>query len=239
MASSRKATDNGPGSGRCCATASRLVRPLRSAGAVVAAATVVVALSAAGATAVTKSSISVSPASVQRGGTVVIYGAVPNSGDRACMADNDVILTSTSGLFPGDGFGPHVPRDASGAFRHRYTIPLSTPPGRTRSGCAVAAQTSVSRPACGSPTRSSTSPAARHRPVSAEPVRSPLPGNGCWPVARTPCHCRDTCNRGAGTTQGHRRRRDGPGTGDISATHQSGHPGDRSIRTGSPGRALS
>lgn len=69
-------------------------------------------------------SISVSPSTVAAGGTVVFSGTVPISG---CPQGADVILTDAA-LFPPDGHGPQVPRDATGSFQTSYTVPASTPP---------------------------------------------------------------------------------------------------------------
>jgi hypothetical protein len=78
-----------------------------------------------------ESTISVSPKVVAAGQAVRISGSTPISG---CPADDDAILTATEALFPEAGFGPHVPRDSSGAFSVSYTVPTSTPPGVYRIG---------------------------------------------------------------------------------------------------------
>jgi len=54
---------------------------------------------------------------------------VPVSGTRSCAAGDPVELTSTAALFPPDGFGLQVARDAAGNFHTTYTIPTATPPG--------------------------------------------------------------------------------------------------------------
>ncbi len=79
--------------------------------------------------AVAASSVSVSPSTVLAGGTVVITGAIPTTGDQSCLQDDVAIITSTGALFPPDGFGPQASRDASGAFHIDYTVPTSTPAG--------------------------------------------------------------------------------------------------------------
>jgi hypothetical protein len=69
--------------------------------------------------------VTVSPNVVPAGGTVTVSGSVSVA---SCAASNPVILTDTA-LFPPDGFGPTVARNASGAFSTTYTVPASTPPG--------------------------------------------------------------------------------------------------------------
>src|SRR6516162_5046917 len=71
-------------------------------------------------------SVTVSPVAVPAGGTVTISGSVDVS---QCPASEGVTLTSTAALFPPDGFGPVVARNASGAFSIAHTVPASTPPG--------------------------------------------------------------------------------------------------------------
>jgi hypothetical protein len=70
------------------------------------------------------SSISVRPKVVDAGGQVRISGSTPVSD---CPADDAAILTSNADLFPPDGFGPVVPRDANGAFSVVYRVPATTP----------------------------------------------------------------------------------------------------------------
>jgi hypothetical protein len=72
------------------------------------------------------SSISVRPNVAAAGQQVRISGSTPVSD---CPADDAAILTSTASLFPPDGFGPVVPRDAAGAFSVVYRVPVSTPAG--------------------------------------------------------------------------------------------------------------
>jgi len=79
--------------------------------------------------AVAQSSVTVAPSSATVGGTVAISGRVPVSGTASCPADDAAQLTSTADLFPPDGFGPQVSRDASGAFHVSYTVPATTPVG--------------------------------------------------------------------------------------------------------------
>src|SRR5579859_6738800 len=77
----------------------------------------------------TGASIMVSPATVPIGGDVTISGVVPTTGPASCPQPDGVTITSTAQFFPGDGFGPTVSRDATGAFQVVYTVPASTPPG--------------------------------------------------------------------------------------------------------------
>jgi hypothetical protein len=77
------------------------------------------------------SSISVRPTVVAAGDQVHISGSTPVSD---CPADDAAILTSTADLFPPDGFGPAVPRDAAGAFAVDYRVPTSTPAGAYQIG---------------------------------------------------------------------------------------------------------
>ncbi len=73
-------------------------------------------------------SITVSPSSAAPASTVTIAGNVPSTGTPSCPSD-PVQLVSTAALFPGDGFGPQVTRDASGDFHTDYVIPATTPAG--------------------------------------------------------------------------------------------------------------
>jgi hypothetical protein len=75
------------------------------------------------------SNITVSPSSANNGSTVTISGNVPVSGTASCDPTDPVQLTSTSDLFPPDGFGPQATRDASGNFQTQYVIPATTPAG--------------------------------------------------------------------------------------------------------------
>jgi hypothetical protein len=70
-------------------------------------------------------SISVSPSSVPPGGVVHISGSIPT---KDCAASNGATITGQSALFPPDGFGPTVTRDANGDFAVDYTVPATTPP---------------------------------------------------------------------------------------------------------------
>ena len=77
------------------------------------------------------SRVTVTPAVVGRGGLVIISGSVspvtcpvPGGG-----APGGSILTSDNGLFPPDGFGPDLPRNASGGFSTPYTLPITVTPG--------------------------------------------------------------------------------------------------------------
>jgi hypothetical protein len=78
-------------------------------------------------------SIMVSPSTAAQGDTVTISGNVPVTGSRSC-APGVVTLTSADLFAAAGGFGPQVPRDASGNFETTYTIPIDTPPGTYRIG---------------------------------------------------------------------------------------------------------
>jgi hypothetical protein len=69
-------------------------------------------------------SISVSPSSVEAGGTVHISGALPVAD---CPSSDDVTITGDSSLFPPDGMGPSASRDAQGGFELDYSVPAATP----------------------------------------------------------------------------------------------------------------
>ena len=97
--------------------------------AIAAAAVVVVALLAQASVADAQSAISVSPSSAPQGGTITISGNVPVSGNAPCAAGDAAQLTSSSDLFPPDGFGPQAARDATGNFQTQYVIPATTPAG--------------------------------------------------------------------------------------------------------------
>src|SRR5947208_58826 len=56
-------------------------------------------------------SISVTPSTTTTGGTVHISGSVDVQG---CPQSDDATITGPSALFPPDGFGPDVSRDANG-----------------------------------------------------------------------------------------------------------------------------
>ncbi len=75
-------------------------------------------------------SITATPASAHPGDGVTIAGLVPTTGTIFCPATDATRLTSTAPLFPPDGLGPQVPRDATGNFHVTYTIPATTPPGK-------------------------------------------------------------------------------------------------------------
>jgi hypothetical protein len=76
---------------------------------------------------ISSASINVVPSVVARGATVRISGSVS---PQACASSDMVTVTGASALFPPDGFGPTVQRDASGNFGVDYTVPLSAPTGR-------------------------------------------------------------------------------------------------------------
>jgi type 1 fimbria pilin len=71
-------------------------------------------------------SVSVTPSTTTPGGTVHISGSVDI---QSCPRSDDVTIGGPSALFPPDGFGPTVSRDANGDFAVDYTVPTSTPPG--------------------------------------------------------------------------------------------------------------
>ena len=95
----------------------------------VAAAAAAVSLLVTGTAAAQTGNVSVTPSTVAAGAPVSISGTVPTSGPAACDPSDTATLTSTSDLFPPDGFGPQLPRDASGAFHTTYSVPAATPPG--------------------------------------------------------------------------------------------------------------
>jgi hypothetical protein len=78
--------------------------------------------------------ITVSPSTADPGDQVTISGYVPMTGPHSCDGGDSPRLTSTSGLFPPDGFGPAVPQDASGNFQMTLTILTETPSGSYRIG---------------------------------------------------------------------------------------------------------
>ena len=80
------------------------------------------------------STITVSPSTVPAGGTVTISGSVPTTGTGSCAPGDGVTLVSAAAFFPGDGFGPTVPRTATGSFSTTYVVPTSTPPGAYQVG---------------------------------------------------------------------------------------------------------
>ncbi|MCU7731120.1 hypothetical protein ODJ79_46050, partial [Actinoplanes sp. KI2] len=73
-----------------------------------------------------ESTISVAPATVGPGHTVVVSGSIPTTGDGSCPASEPAVLTSTAALFPPDGTGPQAARNSSGAFRVDYPVPKTT-----------------------------------------------------------------------------------------------------------------
>jgi len=80
------------------------------------------------------STISVAPASVGPGQTVVISGSIPTTGEGSCPAGDPAILTSTAALFPPDGIGPQAARASSGAFRTAYPVPKTALAGTYQIG---------------------------------------------------------------------------------------------------------
>jgi LPXTG-motif cell wall-anchored protein len=80
-----------------------------------------------------QAALTVSPSTAAPGHTVTFSGNVPVTGPDEC-APGSVRITSTPGLFPPDGFGPEVPRDANGDFETTFTIPANTPPGSYQIG---------------------------------------------------------------------------------------------------------
>lgn len=79
-------------------------------------------------TASTRATIKVSPSSAPPTATVTISGKLPFRGPQSCPAGNAIQFTSTSALFPPDGFGPTTMRAKDGNFSTPYRIPASTPP---------------------------------------------------------------------------------------------------------------
>jgi hypothetical protein len=75
-------------------------------------------------------SVTVAPTSATPGSAVTISGVVPTIGTALCPAGDAAQLTSIAALFPPDGFGPQVSRDANGNFRTSYTVPSGTAPGK-------------------------------------------------------------------------------------------------------------
>jgi hypothetical protein len=65
---------------------------------------------------------------------------------QACASSDMVTVTGASALFPPDGFGPAVQRDASGNFGVDYTVPLSASTGRYDIGLRCGGAIPVSRP---------------------------------------------------------------------------------------------
>lgn len=84
--------------------------------------------------AATAAIMSVSPSPASPGDSVTIAGTVPTTGPSACPVSDPAQLTSTSELFPPDGFGPQAARAASGKFTTDYVLPASTPLGDYRLG---------------------------------------------------------------------------------------------------------
>jgi hypothetical protein len=98
--------------------------------------------------------ITVSPTSAHPGDSVAITGVVPPKGTRSCPSVDGAQLTSTAELFPPDGFGPQVSRDAAGRFDTDYTIPSAAVPGTYSIGVrcgggnvGVSAALQITRPA--------------------------------------------------------------------------------------------
>jgi hypothetical protein len=77
-----------------------------------------------------KPSLLVAPTSAQPGDSVTISGLVPTSGAVFCPAGDAIRLTATAALFPPDGFGPQVTRDAAGKFQVAYKVPATTAAGK-------------------------------------------------------------------------------------------------------------
>ncbi len=76
-----------------------------------------------------KPTIAVSPATAPPGATVTFTGIVPTSGTVFCPSGDATQLTSNAALFPPNGFGPQVTRDAAGNFKATYQIPAATASG--------------------------------------------------------------------------------------------------------------
>ena len=76
-----------------------------------------------------KPSVAVTPATAHPGDSITISGTAPTTGASACPATDTVQATSTAALFPPDGFGPRLTRDAAGNLHGAYTIPKTTAVG--------------------------------------------------------------------------------------------------------------
>jgi hypothetical protein len=76
-----------------------------------------------------KPSVAVTPATAHPGDSITISGTAPTTGASACPATDTVQATSTAALFPPDGFGPRLTRDAAGNLHGTYTIPTTTAAG--------------------------------------------------------------------------------------------------------------
>jgi hypothetical protein len=74
--------------------------------------------------------ISVSPATVHTGDTVVISGRLPTIGRASCPDEDNATLASTSALFP----AMRISRSADGAFRVHFRVPRSARAGLYRIG---------------------------------------------------------------------------------------------------------
>jgi hypothetical protein len=96
-----------------------------------AAALLLLTLASAPAFAGSNGSISVSPSTIEPGGTIHVSGEVDPS---ACDASESATLTGDGALFPPDGFGPSTQRNAQGSFALDYTVPTTTPAGDYRIG---------------------------------------------------------------------------------------------------------
>jgi hypothetical protein len=80
--------------------------------------------------AVAGDTITVSPATVHAGDTVVITGQVPTVGRASCPAEDQATLASTVRLFP----SMRAPRTAGGSFRVHFRVPRFARAGFYRIG---------------------------------------------------------------------------------------------------------
>jgi hypothetical protein len=78
-----------------------------------------------------QATIAASPSTAAPGSTVTVSGnAAPAPGE----CSDGVTITSTSALFPPDGFGPVAPMATDGDFETTVTVPADTPPGSYQIG---------------------------------------------------------------------------------------------------------
>lgn len=144
------------------------------------------------AAATAKPSISVSPASVASGGKVTIAGVMPASGTVFCPSGDPIQLTSTAALFPPDGAGPSVMRDANGGFSTAYTVPATTPAGSYSIGMrcgggtvGVSASLQVTAAASSTTTTSTTVAGTTTTAPAVTSTTSPAPTTSVAPATTT------------------------------------------------------
>ncbi|HEX3542630.1 MAG TPA: hypothetical protein VHT75_19535 [Acidimicrobiales bacterium] len=129
------------------------------------------------AAATAKPSITVSPANAATGSKVTIAGVLPVSGTVFCPSGDAVQLTSTAALFPPNGAGPSVTRDANGGFSTTYAIPGTTPAatysiGMRCGGGTVGVSASLQVTAAGASTTTTSTTAAATTTTTAAPASS-------------------------------------------------------------------